>query len=330
MSPRRPFTHFVITRYSVRLDGHSVLRDKGKDWLFDSGRLALRRVLFQHVTLASIAASTVRPDRFLIVIDRDLPADEQMAMADLVDGLDWVDLVVWNPEWDFKTIDWILEQYQVHSPYIVTSQMDDDDAVQSHYLSRIIARIQEDLSSLVPPVWRWYGGNHALEWDLGVPDAPLGALKPWSGGTQYWQGVGTSLLVPAQKGEPTVYAWTHDKIEKVFAPIRLRQSTFDPMSFRLRASLAFRLLKRLRLRALCGWTANGWLRQMGGGDSSTYDMLISNNGSNLQDIRRGLGVRRRSDEDILARLTEFGIQEAGVSAITEHFDKGDASPQNPS
>ena len=275
--------------------------------------------MFQNVALSSLISSSITPDYYCVLIDRDLPSSEMRKLKSIVAPFDWVHLIIWDTDNDLKRLDWILERFPISTSHVLTTQLDDDDAVHSHYLKRILEEAQLDLSTSFLSRWCWYGGAHALEWDLGVGNASGGALKPWSGGTSYWQGVGTSLLVPARKGEPTVYSWTHDKIEKVFSPLLSEKASYTWGILRHRVSLAYRLFKRGRLLAIVDWNLFGWIRQMGGGSAKPYDMVISNSGTNLQDIRRDLGKKKRSDVNVLARLSAFGVSAEGFQVISDYF-----------
>ena len=309
-------TQVAVTRFSVRLDGSSVLRDRGAEWLFSDFRMQRRLALFSNLTLPSIVHSTVRPDHYIVVVDAALPRVYLEMLSSVLKDYDWIKIHVWNPADDFLQLKWILELVNVRSPYVLTTTIDDDDALEIESNERMLDLVSLQLRGRWGSgAWIWFGSKNAWEWDLDLSQSDHGFIKPFSGGTNYWQGVGTSLLVPSKPNSPTSYAWTHEWIELVFSPFWLWKKKGFKKVFRHRASLVRRLVLDRKFKDLGSLFFRGWLVDVGARHSSEVDMLISNSQTNLVSIRMDLGKNVRRGDSILAQLTRFGVSEAGLKEM---------------
>lgn len=313
------FTQVVVTRFSVRLDGQSVIRDNGTDWLFSEDRIHRRLTLFGNLTLPSILKSTVKPEHYIVVVDAELPKHARAALDKLVEPFSWVVVHTWVPGTEWFKLGWILDLIDVQTPYVLIGQIDDDDALELGSNERMRAGVNWHLDQQKKTLWMWFGSNNAWEWDLDVQDHPMGCLKPYSGGTTYWQGVGLSLLVPTEKISPTSYTWPHSVLQMIFAPFWIWKKLRLKRVSRSRMGLIKRLVVSGNVKWLPSLVVRGWLYDVGVRHPAEVDMLISNSGTNLQNKRIALGQDARWTDDMLKELARFGVTEKSAKAIAQVF-----------
>lgn len=318
----RAFTQVLVTRFSVRLDGESVIRGHSTDWLFSEDRIRRRLTLFGNLTLPSILKSTVKPEHYIIVVDSELPKYARAALDKLVEPFPWIVIHTWVPGTEWFKLGWILDVIDVRTPYVLTGQIDDDDALELGSNERMRMGVKQHLDQQQKTLWMWFGSNNAWEWDLDVHGHDMGFLKPYSGGTTYWQGVGLSLLVPNQKDSPTSYTWSHSVLQMIFAPFWKWKKLRLKRVFRSRMGLIKRLVVSGNVKWLPSLVVRGWLYDAGVRHPAEVDMLISNSGTNLQNKRIALGQDARWTEGMLEELERFGVTEQSAKAIAQVFHSG--------
>ena len=311
-----PFTQVLITRFSVRLDGRSVIRNRDLDWLFSEKRLIRRMSIFANLTFPSVVKSTDRPEFYIIIIDKELPEKYKLELLELVSHYKWVFVHEWVPGHDFTRLGWILDLTQIKSDILLLSLIDDDDALELGANERIRNAARTNLHKVRKGQWVWFGSNNAWEWDLSMRDSEFGYVKPFSGGTSYWQGVGTSVLVSKHARSPTSYTWPHSILQMVFSPFWIWRRAQLQRVFIARLGLLKNLVFEGRFNGIWSLVMSGWLIDVGKDYSSEVDMLISNSGTNLQSCRLHYGLDRRSTE-VLDRLKKFGVTEESARTIAD-------------
>lgn len=320
MSNLSEVTQVLVTRFSVRLKEGAVLRGQSSDWLFSEERLAKRITLFANLTFPSIVQSSVRPDYYIIVVDAELPQHVKEMLEKLVAPYPWVILHTWVLGVQWSSLGWILELLSISTPYILTSQIDDDDALELGANERLRQGVMKYLTSRKRALWMWFGSSNAWEWDLDVEHDGLGFLKPFSGRTNYWQGVGLSLLVPNEPTAPTSYNWEHSMLEMVFAPFWSWKRLRIKKVFRLRLGVVKRLILGGSVHHIPSLLFGGWIYDVGLQQEAEVDMLISNSGTNLQTIRLKLGHETRWNDDIIEDLKRFGVTHESAQKISSAFN----------
>ena len=328
MKERCGFTQVLVTRYSVRLDGKSVIRGRGKEWLFSDSRMSRRLVLFSNLTFPSIVKSSVTPDLYVVVIDKELPGRYREQLELLMKPYPWAIIHEWQSEDDWFKLEWVLRLMQDSAPNILIGQIDDDDALQLGANERLRSAAQSCLAGGRHSLWTWFGSNNAWEWDLDTAHEGVGFLKPYSGGTTYWQGVGTSVLVPNDPQSPTSYVWPHSVLEMVFEPFWKWHRTQFSRVLRMRLGLLKRLVINGHIRHIPSLLVKGWLVDVGTQFPSDVDMLISNSGTNLQTDRIERGRKARWSNGVIAELERFGVTEESAVAIGKVIRSAEVEEKN--
>ena len=319
MKEHNGFTQVLVTRFSVRLDGKSVIRDRGTEWLFSELRVKRRLALFSNLTFPSLINSSERPEHYIIVIDNELPTRFRKELELMVEPFPWAVIHVWDPKQDWFSLEWVMNTVNTSSPNILIGQIDDDDALERGANKRIRNAASNHLCSGRKALWMWFGSNNAWEWDLNFDNSQLGYIKPFSGGTSYWQGVGTSILVPKEKKSPTSYVWPHSVLEMTFKPFWIWRRVRFGRVFRLRMGLLKRLWKEGNGRFIPSLMMRGWVCDVGVNDPVEVDMLVSNSGTNLQEARMHFGKNLRRSDNVHIDLQRFGVTEQAVERIRGAF-----------
>jgi hypothetical protein len=191
--------HFVITRFNYRskdarnqLDGPT--RKIGEDPL-DPERLELRFKLFESACLPSIMAQTDAAFSWILIVDRDLQARFRSRLESLLAGRNNSFLHIFDPEDNLDRLDW-LGPYLRNSPdYMLTTNLDDDDALPKNFISALHAHVASafDTGKLAPI--KTLGVKEIVQWDMTTSrHAPLGWRSPWHR-AQRTSSCGYSLLV---------------------------------------------------------------------------------------------------------------------------------------
>ena len=319
MKEHNGFTQVLVTRFSVRLDGKSVIRDKGTEWLFSELRMKRRMALFSNLTFPSLINSSERPEFYIIVIDRELPESFRRELELLIEPFPWAVIHVWNPEQNWFRLEWVMNTVKTTSPHILIGQIDDDDALELGANRRMRMAASNHLSSGRRALWMWFGSNNAWEWDLNFENSQVGFLKPFSGGTTYWQGVGTSILVPKDRESPTSYVWPHSVLEMTFKPFWIWHRVRFVRVLRLRIGLIRRLWREGKWGFIPSLLMRGWVCDVGISYPAEVDMLVSNSGTNLQEARLNFGKNLRRSKGVQMDLQRFGITEEAVDRIRRAF-----------
>jgi putative rhamnosyltransferase len=177
-------THVLITRFSYR--GKDAFTDisgptfQRIDDPLDPERLKTRFMLFEVTCLPSALQQSEQRFIWIVLIDRQLPARELERLRALTQQRDDTYIHIYDPQANLASLDW-LEAYLPHdSDCIVTTNLDDDDALPV----RFVEAMQERLLTLErignrPPIGV-IGAREIVEWDLLTSArAPRGWKAPW-------------------------------------------------------------------------------------------------------------------------------------------------------
>ena len=313
------FTQVLVTRFSVRLDGKSVIRDRGAEWLFSDLRMKRRMALFSNLTFPSLINSSERPEFYIIVIDRELPESFRKELELLTEPFPWAVIHVWDPDQDWFSLEWVMNTVETSTSHILIGQIDDDDALERGANQRTRLAASNHLSSGSRALWMWFGSNNAWEWDLNFENSQVGFLKPFSGGTTYWQGVGTSILVPRESQSPTSYVWPHSVLQMTFKPFWIWHRGRFGRVFRLRIGLLRRLWREGNWIFIPSLLMRGWVCDVGMSYPAEVDMLVSNSGTNLQAARLHSGKNLRRSKGVQIDLQRFGVTAEALDKIRMAF-----------
>lgn len=176
--------HFVITRFSYR--GKDAFKDiGGPTWYslndpLNPSNLDLRFKLFEIACLPSLKAQSCRDFGWMIIIDKDLMPSYRDRLAQLIEPIRRVYLHEYDPDVPLQTSQW-MERYIRDSPdYILTTNLDDDDALPSDYVRLVQSHVHEFVNDSRLPPCKVIGAKEIIQWDLVTSrKAPLGWKCAW-------------------------------------------------------------------------------------------------------------------------------------------------------
>jgi hypothetical protein len=194
--------HFVLTRFSVRMTAEGGRRPGG-DWrlptdLFDPDRLDARFRLFEISCLPSLLHQSHQDFDWVILIDPALPLPYRQRLERLVSSRPRVYLHEYSSGMNLGELSWLAPYISGDPAGILTTHLDDDDAMSESFIERLQAHARYDVQMRRPI--RMYGTSRACEWDLELTEhAPLGYVAPWHrrlhGDAPWIMQCGYSLLV---------------------------------------------------------------------------------------------------------------------------------------
>ncbi len=189
--------HLVITRFSYRGKDtlkHYKTNSRVSEDPLEPERLELRFKLFESICLPSVLAQSDQEFSWLIIIDKDLQPQYKSRLESLLKDREYTYCHTFNPDDELDHLDW-LDPYLPDTPdYILTTNLDDDDALPNNFISAAHGHISSafELGEL-PPI-KILGVNEIIQWDMITSRrAPLGWRSPWHRG-QRTASCGFSLL----------------------------------------------------------------------------------------------------------------------------------------
>ncbi|MBB5737602.1 hypothetical protein FHT09_003387 [Xanthomonas arboricola] len=204
--------HAVITRFSYRhsttragLNGVlvSVLR---RDPL-QPERLAFRYCLFELTCLPSLLAQTEQNFDWFIIVDPDLPQPWRERLQTLVAARARTHLHDYDPGEDLSGTQWLSRHAPPQASLLVTTLLDDDDALPSNFIEQMQRVITERSSELAPVAT--LASRNSRQWELlHSRRAPLGYQCTWHRGN-WVLSTGLSLLCRWPQHNVTVLAIHH-------------------------------------------------------------------------------------------------------------------------
>jgi len=289
------YFHVLISRFSIRMHPDGAFRGRSKEWLFDVNRLKKKLVFFENVTLANVISFTRKPHLYLILIDEELPTEIRTKLQELIDDFDWIQLKPVPPGslLHLTSLGNLLGELDITAPYIVTSNLDDDDAIGVQYFENLHREISKSIAQ--GDSFHWFGSIDMLEWDI-LPSnsAPLGYLKPYSGGVMFILSTGYSVLSKNFETGPTIFTLSHSRCLD-FLTRQHRRSNFDRKGrFRFRLRLLLNMATSFNWQAVRSLLSRRELAtRLDFQCKEKFKGLIINHGDNLQRERIEHGKEQR-------------------------------------
>jgi len=215
------YKHIIITRYSV-----TNLRSPVQSWfrnldVMDEARLRLRLQVFKFATFPSIANQLDQDFDWIILIDSQLPGNHRSELESLIRQRPRTHIVTHDPRIKVWRGQWIRDRFNDANAPILTTLLDDDDALPSNFTDRMRHLLQGALSvevSMGPRVFAYYDVD---QWDLRFDNStPLGVKAPWHrrryNNTRYPSACGLSLLIPNRYYDLSVLSIPHVNADLIF------------------------------------------------------------------------------------------------------------------
>jgi hypothetical protein len=180
-------SHILITRFSYR--GKDVFKHVNGPTFYthddplDPARLAPRFELFEFACLPSVIAQTEQDFSWVLLIDSDLPAQHSARLRALVSRRERSFVHIYDKHSDLGGLDWLRPYISAGAERVVTTNLDDDDALPHRFTAAMRERLRElGRAERLPPLGI-VGARQIVQWDLvRSADAPLGWKAPWHRG----------------------------------------------------------------------------------------------------------------------------------------------------
>ena len=307
--------HVAITRFSIRMHPEGGFRGRSKEWLFDEERLAQKLTLFEHVCFSSISKGSKQPDLLLVLIDRELPKTIRQRLEHVIDPFSWAQTYELDPGAlaNMRDIGTLLGNFGIKSDFILTTNLDDDDALGADYIQNLKSHVKQHQIQHPNQPFHWFGSIDMQEWDiLPSKDAPRGYLKPYSGGVLFTLSTGFSVLTKNDPNGPNVFSLSHSRCLD-FLTIKDRRKNYDRKGrFKFRIRLAFQALKMRSWRTtLSIASGQDFATRLDSGRIGEFQGLIINHGDNLQRGRINNGINKRlpANDKLLASTFNVNAKE---------------------
>jgi len=303
--------HVVITRFSIRMHPDRGFRGRSKDWLFDEHRLTQKLSLFEHVSFSSISKGSEQPDLLLVLIDPELPKDIRRKLENIISPYSWANTLEVSPGAlaNMRSLGSLLGHLSIKSELILTTNLDDDDAIGAQYILNLKTLVKRHQIDRPRQPFHWFGSIDMQEWDL-LPsnEAPLGFVKPYSGGVMFVLSVGFSVLTKNNPNAPSIFTLSHSRCLD-FLTRKHRRANYDRKGrFKFRLSLALRSLKMGSWGAALGIIrGSDYATRLDAGGSGEFQGLIINHGDNLQSGRIKSGSNKRKPAKHNTMMANYNI-----------------------
>ena len=176
--------HVVLTRFSYRNPTQSFeARRKAADQSvrkidpLDPARLERRARLFEMTCVPSLLTQTSQNFDWIIIIDKCLPQSHRQRLIDQVGFRPRTHLHEFSPSEDLACIDWLRRYASPSARRLLTTILDDDDALPSGFVAAAQTYITE--RSSLPPIMT-LGAKSCVQWEaISSSKAPLGYRSSW-------------------------------------------------------------------------------------------------------------------------------------------------------
>jgi hypothetical protein len=204
--------HAVITRFSYRHVPNAAGVGCVPPWLLtddplDPARLKFRFAVFEFTCAASLLAQTSQDFDWILIIDPQLPEPYRQRLRLLLRNRPRTRVHEYDPTQDLGCADWLRCYMPGGCTEILTTQLDDDDALPANFIET--ARQQLESCDSPAPRVRIAASRRSDQWELtSGARAPLGYRCSWHRGN-WVVSTGLSLLSPAGPGALTVLSLNH-------------------------------------------------------------------------------------------------------------------------
>ena len=203
MNKQERIEHYIITRFSISTGRKDFNGDLTK--LFDKHRLETRFLIFETFCLPSILGQTSKDFIWIIFVDPSLSKHYLNRLKNLVKGYSMIHVIKYSPNIDLNSVNFIDRQIgKISTKYVITTRLDDDDALSSGF----IKKIQQDCQEFKNRDLLFISYPKGLHW------RPDKKEKYGVFSDTYYKSIalGLSLVTIKDKYPLTVYGWNHVKI----------------------------------------------------------------------------------------------------------------------
>jgi hypothetical protein len=211
-SPKSALSHVVITRFSFR-NVSSAANSRGiSPWLLTEDPLSPRRLdfrlaVFEITCAASLLGQSNQDFEWILIVDRMLPEHYRARLIRLLCGRPRTHLHVYDHSEDLGSADWLRRYIPAGCSRILTTQLDDDDALPSNFME-VLRKCIDQQDTAIPAI-RVAASRRVIQWELvSSARAPLGYRCAWHRGN-WIVSTGLSLLSPAGSHALTVLSLDH-------------------------------------------------------------------------------------------------------------------------
>jgi len=171
--------HFVITRFCCKTyDNGSGKKPRLHPLSYIN--LETRFRLLEMICLPSLMAQSNQNFTWIILIDPELDNKDQNRLKQIALQQPNTILHQCLPLIDFLSLNWLEQYIEDGTNYVLTSNLDDDDAVPVDFVKHLHKRIFEQEANKVLPVMKAYGFRQIVNWDISPSYlCPFGTLSPW-------------------------------------------------------------------------------------------------------------------------------------------------------
>src|SRR3989338_3478657 len=202
--------HVVITRFSFHFNPN-----KPDPKLLSSERLTRRFELFEAFCYPSVISQTNQDFIWMILIDPTLPELFLKRLQELTRAHPNIYIVPWTHEYHLRDPRWIQKVLPLDAPYLITTRLDDDDALSEHFVETVRSdfrrtKIQDLMLLTYPCGYVWKSSDGAKSGRLYPLRQPLIAI-------------GLTLIVKLELCPLTVFFGNHTHLIKILQdPVSLR------------------------------------------------------------------------------------------------------------
>lgn len=204
--------HFILTRFCLRYSRHTddVVDGPTMERIDPLERSYLRRRLDLLETLAapSVHGQSVRTFKWVVLIDPNIDEDIRLRLLEIERAVP--QLVVTESRMPVAVTEggWLDDLMDRRPAYLLTTNLDDDDALDRHYVSRLQRRCAECVAEDPSLPLRLFGTTHVTTWNMTYSRSrPLGTRSTWTRAPV--PSLGFSLLVARQFLPVTVLSLNH-------------------------------------------------------------------------------------------------------------------------
>lgn len=213
------FNHIIITRFSVYI---KYMITSKKNILFDDKRLNRRFSLFITFCYPSITKQVNKNFTWIILIDKNLPEKYKIKLKNIISEPNKntgpiIKIIEWDPIlYEFANINWIkklyLEPNNISAKYLITTRLDDDDALYPYFTETIQSYINKCISNKWVINYRFITLPTGLVW-MGGNGNKYGNLYTYQSN---FIAIGLTLIVDINQYPMHIYAFNHSKINMVY------------------------------------------------------------------------------------------------------------------
>jgi hypothetical protein len=160
--------HFILTRFGYRTANSSATGTHSFDGApdpLDPARLLVRFEVFQIVCLPGILSQTDQDFDWILIVDKDLPESDRSRLLRLTSVRPRTHLHVYRPDQDVGRLDFLSEYLTETPTHVLTTIVDDDDAMPRTYVARLHEHIHEVNGGVLPP-FKVIATTNATQWTM--------------------------------------------------------------------------------------------------------------------------------------------------------------------